>query len=221
MMLSGTIPASFINVPASTCLLSGNPELGCVEGPVEPVSFCSAAAAAVPCRPPPSPAPALPAPSPPAVPPPLEQVVTFDVNCVDRNVGDDNVGRRLLQSGRPLSVESVFGYVSSVMPQGVADRDITVTAVRRGRGRRLQAGAGAGAGHGGEEGRRLQTSDPCEFTYVVEVFVRGEVSSGEILEVVASPSFETGLDTFITTPKPLLSSVKHQDVLEGAGSIDC
>eukprot|EP00965_Chrysotila_dentata_P077793 2566233-Pleurochrysis_carterae.AAC.1 len=73
------------------------------------------------------------------------------------------------------------------MPDGVADRDIIVSAVRGGRGRRLQEDE--------LNGRQLQ--DPDDLVYLVDIYVRGDVTSDEILNVVSSTAWEAGLDAFI------------------------
>uniref|UniRef100_A0A7S4F9R6 Uncharacterized protein n=1 Tax=Chrysotila carterae TaxID=13221 RepID=A0A7S4F9R6_CHRCT len=185
MALTGPIPESFGGLDPEICALQeGNPELSCYEGEISDFresTSCLREAAQIPCQPPS-------APPPPLSPPPLEAVVQFTVSC--EGVGVTN--RRKLQDGEPLSTDSVFAYVSTTMPEDVADRDIVVTAVRNGRGRRLQQGE--------PEGRRLQDDDPCDFDYPVEVYVRGDVTIDEVLVVVNAPSFEAGLDDFIVEP---------------------
>ena len=134
----------------------------------------------LPFAPPASP-PSPPASPPPSTPPPLEEVVRLEVACTDV------VARRILQSGTQLSEESLAAYLTATLPANIPDRDIVVTAVRDGRGRRLQSTAEASSGD----------EDPCDFTYVCEIFVRGNVSAAELVNITNSTKFEKDLDEFI------------------------
>mmetsp|Transcript_26138 Transcript_26138/g.50771 ORF Transcript_26138/g.50771 Transcript_26138/m.50771 type:complete len:137 (-) Transcript_26138:380-790(-) len=65
---------------------------------------------------------------------------------------------RALQSRTPLSMDSIFGYVSSALPAGVSGRGISVVAVRRRRSRELQSSS---------------DEDASEFNYFVSIIVCG------------------------------------------------
>ena len=120
-------------------------------------------------------------PPPPSTPPPLEDVVKTEIDCAN------SAGRRILQSGRPLSVSSVRAYVATSLSGRVSGRDISVVAVPIARGRRLQD----------ERGGTAVSDDPCDFIYKVDIFVRGTVPTEALLGIANSTNFSEGLDDYV------------------------